>query len=77
MLLALLVTRPPTTQDTAKARPVDFLPQILHGDITHGNRHRADPGPSTEADAQWRDGEYHDGILYAVLRADPPPSFPV
>jgi len=27
--------------------------------------------------AQWRDGEYRDGILYAVLRADPPPSFPV
>lgn len=24
--------------------------------------------------AQWRDGAYHDGILYAVLRADPPPS---
>jgi RimJ/RimL family protein N-acetyltransferase len=21
--------------------------------------------------AQWRDGAYHDGILYAVLRADP------
>lgn len=27
--------------------------------------------------AQWRDGEYHDGILYAVLRADPRPSLPV
>ena len=24
--------------------------------------------------AQWRDGAYHDGILYAVLRADPRPS---
>ena len=24
--------------------------------------------------AQWRDGTYHDGILYAVLRADPRPS---
>ncbi len=26
--------------------------------------------------AQWRDGTYHDGILYAVLRADPRPSLP-
>lgn len=26
--------------------------------------------------AQWRDGAYHDGILYAVLRDDPRPSFP-
>jgi RimJ/RimL family protein N-acetyltransferase len=24
--------------------------------------------------AQWRDGAYHDGILYAVLRADPHPA---
>ena len=23
--------------------------------------------------AQWRDGGYHDGVLYAVLRADPRP----
>jgi RimJ/RimL family protein N-acetyltransferase len=26
--------------------------------------------------AQWRGGAYHDGILYAVLRDDPRPSFP-
>jgi RimJ/RimL family protein N-acetyltransferase len=27
--------------------------------------------------AQWRDGAYHDGFLYAVLRADPRPSIRV
>jgi hypothetical protein len=37
MLLALTVTRPPSTQGDAKARPGTFLPQILHGKATHGN----------------------------------------
>jgi hypothetical protein len=37
MLFALAVTRPPSTQDDAKAPPGTFLPQILHGKAAHGN----------------------------------------